>query len=109
MSAAEATITKSEVMRRVSHFPKAKRPAAVCLLVGHSKIVTACFGYIYCARCGDQIADKLAGTYSDAETCVQVAHNCELCRKNYKAMDWRDKYLAPDPFALASSPAGESK
>jgi hypothetical protein len=73
--------------------------AVVCALIGHSRIVTGCLGYVYCTRCEAQIADKLDGPgYSQAKECVQVGHNCPTCRANFKKMGWRDKYLTPDPF-----------
>ena len=92
-------MTKQEVQKRIKGLPKEQRNSVVCSLIGHSNIVTACFGYIHCGRCEAQIADKLGGAgYAKAETCVQVGHNCAVCRKNYKDMDWRDKWLVPNPF-----------
>lgn len=70
----------------------------VCSLIGHSNIIETCFGYINCARCGDQIGDSLGGYYSNPNAVI-IGHNCETCRTNYEKMDWEDKYLCPDPFA----------
>jgi hypothetical protein len=75
----------------------------VCALVGHSRIVTGCMGYVYCARCEAQVGDQLAGVYAGAEESVRVGHNCATCRKNYKAMGWRDKLLSPNPFTKAKA------
>lgn len=69
----------------------------ICTLIGHSRIITICFGYVSCARCEHQIGDTLAGMF-DTSDCVIVGHNCEACRANYEKLDWTDKYLTPDPF-----------
>jgi DNA-directed RNA polymerase subunit RPC12/RpoP len=69
----------------------------VCALLGHSKIVTGCFGYVYCARCGEQIGDALGGCF-DASKVVIVGHNCPTCQKNYKKLTWKDKIFCPNPF-----------
>ncbi len=59
-----------------------------------------CFGYVNCARCGEQVADRLGGYgYSDAPNAVVVSHDCPACHENYDKMAWRDKLFAPDPFA----------
>ena len=70
----------------------------VCSLIGHSNIITSCFGYIHCARCDAHIGDSLGGFYRN-ENAVIVGHNCETCRMNYEKMGWEDKFLCPDPFA----------
>lgn len=75
-----------------------QRADVVCSLIGHSRIQTTCFGYFYCGRCEAQLGDTLGGTYS-AENIVIVNHNCEKCRTNFDKCDWRDMYLAPDPFS----------
>ena len=68
-----------------------------CVWFGHSKIVTMCFGYVYCARCGDQIGDRLGGA-DNGERQVIVDHNCDKCQSNYKKLTWRDKLFAPNPL-----------
>jgi hypothetical protein len=99
-------ITLAEVKRRLVGVEKGRRGMMVCALIGHSRIITACFGYVHCARCEAQVADKLGGAgYSQAAECVQVGHNCPTCRKNFKAMGWRDKFLAPNPFTRAKASA----
>jgi len=74
-------------------------------LIGHSLIVEACFGYIHCGRCGEQIADKLTGSFMGAPDCVQIGHNCKTCRANYKKLDWRHKLYVPDPFKKTKAAA----
>lgn len=96
-------MTKAEVMKRVQGLSDEQKKAVVCSLVGHSRIVTGCFGYVYCGRCGAQVADSLGGVNSDAENQVRVGHNCKVCRKNYAALDWRHKLFAPDPFKKATA------
>ena len=67
-----------------------------CVWFGHSNIVTNCFGYVSCARCGVQIADTLTG--GPVPDAVLVGHDCDTCRKNYIKCTWRDKLFAPYPF-----------
>jgi hypothetical protein len=74
-----------------------KLKSIFCVLFGHSKIVTYCFGYISCARCGDQIGDTLAGVYS-LKNDVVVGHKCKECKENYKKLGWKDKLFTPNPF-----------
>ena len=71
----------------------------VCALLGHSRIQTHCLGYFYCGRCDAQVGDNLGGVYLDAEKVVIVGHKCKTCEANYSKCDWRDKFMAPDPFA----------
>jgi hypothetical protein len=68
-----------------------------CALIGHSRIVSMCFGYQNCGRCGEQIGDTLGG--AGIGTCVVIGHKCPECEKNMKEMTWKDKYMVPDPFA----------
>lgn len=76
---------------------KGQRDKLVCLLVGHSRIVEYCFGYVYCARCGGQLGDMLGGSY-DAMSKVIVNHECHHCAENYNKLTWRDKLFTPNPF-----------
>lgn len=68
-----------------------------CSLIGHSRIIFNSFGYVHCARCGDQIGDLLGG-YFDASKNVIVGHKCEICVNNEKTLTWKDRYLAKTPF-----------
>ena len=69
----------------------------VCVFLGHSRIVTNCFGYKNCYRCDDQIGDTLGGSF-DMKGKVLVGHDCEMCHANFEALTWRDKLLTPNPF-----------
>lgn len=94
-------ITKKELMSKLKVLDiqdKETRNSVVCGLIGHSRIQTACFGYYYCARCGNQLGDTLCSIYPGAEDAVVVGHNCKTCRKNYKTLTWRDKLYCPNPF-----------
>ena len=73
-----------------------KRREITCALLGHSHITTGCWGYVYCARCGEQIGDALGGIFCDPLE-VRVGHNCPTCRANYAKLGWESKVLAPDP------------
>lgn len=59
-----------------------------CVMNGHSNIVTTSFGYVHCARCGDQLGDSLGGAYS-SDDAVIVGHKCEICNKNMKKLTKR--------------------
>lgn len=90
-------LNQKEVRARIKGLDEATAKSVVCALIGHSKIVTTCFGYIYCARCEDQIGDSLGGVSTTVNNVI-VGHNCEKCQKNFAACDWRDKFMTPDPF-----------
>jgi hypothetical protein len=97
-------LSLADVKRKLAGIPAASKPAIVCALVGHSRIVTQCFVYVNCARCDAQIADWLGGAgYAEAERSVVVGHNCKKCRKNYANMNWRDKFLVANPFKKAKA------
>lgn len=72
----------------------ATRRKVICALIGHSRIVTGCFGYINCARCEEQIGDTLAGCF-DMTGKVLVGHDCPTCEENRKALTWRDTWETP--------------
>lgn len=74
-----------------------QRKDVTCALLGHSSITTGFFGYVYCARCGEQVGDTLGGCYRDPLE-VRVGHNCQTCRENYEKLGWKDKVLTSDPF-----------
>lgn len=75
-----------------------QKKEVTCALIGHSRIQTFCFGYFYCARCGEQLGDSLGGYYANAEKVVIVGHKCPICEKNYKELTWKDKIFCPNPF-----------
>lgn len=70
-----------------------------CATIGHSKILTACFGYHHCGRCGVMVGDSLAGAF-DGEGCVIVGCKCKKCPEVYKTLGWRDKFLSARPTFL---------
>lgn len=99
-----AKLTKKKLMAKINALGEIsddQRAEIVCALIGHSNILDGCFGYMHCARCSAQVGDTLAGTYTNA-LAVIVAHDCDICRKNYARMNWRDKFLSPDPFPIKS-------
>ena len=51
-----------------------------CVICRHSRIISMCFGYVYCARCKDQIGDILGGIF-DRTNSVIVDHGCKKCKK----------------------------
>lgn len=106
----EAKLSKKDVLAKIKALGKisdAQKREIICSLIGHSNILTGCFGYMYCARCEAQVGDTLGGAYTN-DRAVIVGHNCETCRANYERMDWRDKWLCPNPFkAERAQPKGE--
>jgi len=69
----------------------------ICEMIGHSRIISMCWGYVHCGRCDQQIGDTLAGIYN-LEGYVIIGHNCKACKKNYKKLTWRDKLLVSNPL-----------
>lgn len=90
-------MTKTEVIKRTRDLPRSLRAGVVCALIGHSDIVTTCWGYVYCARCQAQVGDTLGGAATLKDKVI-VGHKCKECRATYAKMDWRHRYLVPDPF-----------
>lgn len=80
-----------------------QRKSMTCELLGHSHITTGCLWYIYCARCGEQVGDSLAGYYYDPLE-VRVGHDCPTCHANYEKLDWESKILTPNPFTKDEEP-----
>lgn len=74
-----------------------KLKAVACALIGHSRIIHTCFGYVHCARCDAQIGDTLGGAY-DAKRCVILYHDCPTCREAAETLTWKDRLLVPNPF-----------
>lgn len=93
-------LTKQEVINKIKalgDITKEQKKTIVCSLIGHSRIIEACFGYIHCARCGQQIGDALGG-YWNGEKNVVVGHKCQTCIENIKTLTWKDTYLSKKPF-----------
>ena len=96
-------MTKKELLAKLKILDlkdNEQKKRVVCSLIGHSMIQTICFGYHYCGRCGAQVGDSLALVYPKASETVIIGHNCDVCRKNYKKMTWKDKFLIEDPFKV---------
>jgi len=79
-----------------------QKRSVVCALVGHSRVVSMCFGYVNCGRCEDQIGDTLGGA-SDMSQRVVIGHRdnetggvCSTCLANYKKLKWEDKAYLPE-------------
>lgn len=103
----QTVLTKADLMAKLKVLEpvdKEQRNSMVCLLMGHSKIVTYCFGYVNCARCDAQIGDTLGSTH-DMRSEVIVGHDCEMCRANFARLGWADKLYAPGPFKKDKVPS----
>lgn len=93
-------LTKTELIAKLKALGKIsieQKKQIACSLIGHSRIIETCFGYVHCARCGDQIGDALGG-YFDGSKNVIVGHKCDICVENEKTLTWQDRYLAKSPF-----------
>ena len=67
-----------------------------CVKNGHAKYVTNFFGYVYCGRCGEQLGDKLASIYPDADKVAVVEcekHPCKICDAIIKKLSPVDKEI----------------
>lgn len=61
--------------------PDLVRAAKVlCAVFGHPPVVTVCFGYINCARCGELVGDSLGGGGTVGDKRMVLNHDCEDCR-----------------------------
>ena len=95
-------LTLSELKKKIKALGKidaATRNSIICSLVGHSHISTMCFGYRYCARCGDQVGDSLGSIDMGVKEAVIVGHNCPECKKNFEACTIFDKIFVRNPFS----------
>jgi hypothetical protein len=98
-------MTKTELLKKIAALGKisdAQKRSVTCSLIGHSRVVSMCFGYVNCGRCEDQIGDTLGGA-SDMSKRVAIGHRdketggvCATCLTNYKKLDWRDKVFLPE-------------
>jgi len=72
----------------------------VCGLLGHSRIVTEWFGYVFCARCHAQLDDLLVPAPDREEPIIVFDHlrarDCEDCEARRKDLTWRDWWLTWD-------------
>lgn len=91
-------MTKRQLLTTLKTVPEELKTSVVCAMIGHSKIISLCFGYVKCARCDAQI-DQF-GSVFDTTDSVIMRHNCEICQENFKKLGWKDLYLCPDPFAV---------
>ena len=81
-----------------------KLKAVFCALFGHSRIVNTFWGEVTCGRCKVVVGDTLAGIYSMLDKVI-LGHDCETCRKNFKALNWKDKLFTPNPFTRSNTEA----
>lgn len=98
----ETKITKPELMLKIKalgKITKEQRNEIICSFIGHSNILTGCFGYMSCARCNAQIGDTIGGSYSN-DKAVIVGHNCDVCQSNFKKLTWQDKLYVVNPFKV---------
>ena len=85
---------------------KDKIKAIFCVLFGHSRIQSVCFGYVYCGRCNQQLGDMIAASYS-VDGVVIIGHECcPKCETNMKSLTWRDKLFVKKPTFKAPSDDG---
>lgn len=89
-------------IRALGDISEEEKAGVACVLVGHSNVVDLCFGYVTCARCGEQIGDMLSGTKALPNTVI-IGHKergtekpCRGCKTNYGKLDWTDLMFLPE-------------
>lgn len=89
-------MTRPQVLKLLTAVPKERKAAALCALVGHSRLRTFCFGYNYCGRCGQQLGDSLGSSFTVTDEVIQ-GHNGSMkgcnCVDNFKKITWRDSMM----------------
>ena len=63
-----------------------------CVKNGHAKYITHFWGYVHCGRCGEQIGDQLASTFSTENLMVVgcIDKECKSCIGLRKTLDELD-------------------
>jgi hypothetical protein len=80
-----------------------QKSAVACAILGHSKVIDACFGQITCGRCGANLGDTLVGTYTIPEGSFlrkSVEENIAN-RDKWDSLSWSDTYLITDTFSTS--------
>ena len=67
----------------------------LCVFFGHPKIVELGFGYVHCARCEEQIGDRVAGCFDLTNYFIVGHENCKECKVNYEKLTFWNKLLTP--------------
>ena len=63
-----------------------------CVKHGHANYITSCFGYVHCGRCGEQIGDRLGGSFPmDRTASIACNGSCKVCDPIYKKLSKLDK------------------
>ncbi len=78
-------------MGRLEAFGKWLR-SMLCITFDHPPVIQACFGYITCARCGEQLGDNLTGIYNGSGQML-VGHDCDECDKARASLRPIDRLL----------------
>jgi hypothetical protein len=77
----------------------------LCAIFRHSNVVECGFGYIYCARCREQLGDKLGSAYHNP-LAVDVCCDDQTCRDNWAKATWVDRFMARPPEWLSYPEVG---
>lgn len=77
-----------------------KKRAHYCVDHGHSKVRTADWGRVCCARCGDILGDGMTQLLDNSSWvfCEPdfLCFGCDTCRANYARLDEHDLALLPE-------------
>lgn len=68
----------------------------ICKKKGHSNMVFQFWGYVHCARCGEQIGDRLGGMFPGASMMIGVECSdrpCKVCDPLIKKLNKFDKKM----------------
>lgn len=90
---AQRTAPKSSVQKALDDPDLIRAAKILCAVFGHPPVVTTCFGYINCARCGEQLGDSLGGGRSVGSEQMIIGHDCEGCRAVEKKLRPIDRLL----------------
>jgi hypothetical protein len=95
----DSTVTQAQVRLSLAGVTDVGRKRkVVCALIGHSRVVEYCFGYVTCARCGAQVGDTLAGPSMSGH--VFLTHlgrsipECD-CYEVLAKLTWKDRMMLP--------------
>lgn len=102
-----STMSKRELKRRLKGLAPEQAKVVACACIGHSDVVSTCFGYVYCGRCEAQIGDTLGGV-SDLSRRVIIGHDCDACRTNAMQLDWTDTFLVDEAAVFPNDPDEEA-
>ena len=67
----------------------------ICGFLDHSQFTTNFFGYVYCARCGEEMGDNLAGSFANGIS-INSEHelDCKNCMEIRNNMSFKERFIS---------------